>query len=368
MTEPEKSNREVIQLAEICRVEGHAAVDITLNNGVIESVKLNVFEGTRFFERIVLGHNYNEMPHITSRVCAICSTGHVLAAIFAIERCFNFKPCPREMLHRELMHLGMIIESHATHICALALPDFLNTPDILDFATKHPTEFDAWTQLRKLGASIQTTIGGRPFHPVNLQVGKLARYPLVQELEPILDALVRHKQLAINLAQLVLSLKLPVEKTNKTAYLALIPQGNHYGYFGNEVKSSDGWQCSVNNYKNYLTELVMPYSHAKKSSLCGQPFMVGAMARLTLFGDRLGPDARALYEKSDLNKGCQNTLLNNLAQAIEIVEAISRASTIVDTLIKLDTADQLIDEAVCISDINHIPKINPQAGEAAAAV
>jgi sulfhydrogenase subunit alpha len=86
MADDEKSTKQVIQLAEICRVEGHAAVDVTIDNGKIESVKLNVFEGTRFFERIVLGHKYDEMPHITSRVCAICSTGHVLAAIFAIER------------------------------------------------------------------------------------------------------------------------------------------------------------------------------------------------------------------------------------------------------------------------------------------
>ena len=62
MADDEKSTKQVIQLAEICRVEGHAAVDVTIDNGKIESVKLNVFEGTRFFERIVLGHKYDEMP------------------------------------------------------------------------------------------------------------------------------------------------------------------------------------------------------------------------------------------------------------------------------------------------------------------
>lgn len=368
MADDEKSTKQVIQLAEICRVEGHAAVDVTIENGKVESVKLNVFEGTRFFERIVLGHKYDEMPHITSRVCAICSTGHVLAAIFAIERVFGHEPCQKELLYRELMHLGMIIESHATHICALALPDFLNTPDILDFATKHPAEFDTWTQLRKLGAAIQTTVGGRPFHPVNLHVGRLSSYPDSTKLAPILTGLKAHKEMAINLANVVLSLKLPVDKTTETSYLALIPRGDHYGYFGSEVKSSDGWMCSINDYKQYLCEVVVPYSHAKKSSSRGNTFMVGAMARLALFGDRLGADAGAIYKKSALAQGSKNTVLNNLAQAIELVEAVDRAIRITETLIKLDSADRLVEEVTGDSDFCHNPPYTIKAGESAGAV
>lgn len=369
MADDEKSTKQVIQLAEICRVEGHAAVDVTIDNGKIESVKLNVFEGTRFFERIVLGHKYDEMPHITSRVCAICSTGHVLAAIFAIERAFGFEPCHRELLYRELMHLGMIIESHATHICALALPDFLKTPDILDFATKHPVEFDTWTQLRKLGAAIQTTIGGRPFHPVNLHVGRLSSYPGSDKLTPILTSLNNHREMAISLANVVLSLKPPMDKTTETSYLALVPRGDHYGYFGSEVKSTDGWHCSINEYKEYLSEVVVPYSHAKKSSSRGQTFMVGAMARLALFGDRLGEDARAIYQKSPLAAGSKNTVLNNLAQAIELVEAIQRAIRITETLINLDNADKMVEDVTGEhSDFCHQPPFVARAGESAGAV
>ncbi|MBA4078360.1 MAG: Ni/Fe hydrogenase subunit alpha, partial [Cyanobacteria bacterium PR.023] len=82
--------RKSIEITEICRVEGHAAVTVNFEDGVIADVQLNVFEGARFFERIVLGHKFDEIAHITSRVCAICSTGHVVAALKSIEGIFGF--------------------------------------------------------------------------------------------------------------------------------------------------------------------------------------------------------------------------------------------------------------------------------------
>lgn len=331
--------RKQIVLPEICRVEGHSAVTVDIQEGQVVDVQLDVFEGTRFFERIVLGHRYDEIPHVTSRVCAICSTGHVLAAIRAIERVFGHSVNEQVNLFRELMHLGMIIESHATHICALALPDFLNTPDLLDFASKHPHEFEIWTRLRKLGASIQTTVGGRPFHPVNLHVGGLSRYPSKDDLRSLLSGLSENHGLAVELCRMLLDIRLPVKSTAKTEYVALVPDGEHYGYFGERVRSSSGWESDINEYKDYLGETVVSYSHAKQSRLAGKPFMVGSMARLALFGDRLGREAASFYQRSPLARGETNTILNNLAQSIEIIEAIDRATVCIEHLLGYNHED-----------------------------
>jgi sulfhydrogenase subunit alpha len=325
--------RTEIEIPEICRVEGHSAVTVDMENGKVVDVKLEVFEGFRFFERIVVGHQYDEMPHITSRICAICSTGHVLASIRAMEEICNFEPPPIEQLFRELMHLGMIIESHATHICALALPDFLHTPDLVEFATKHQTEFSIWTRLRELGASIQTVIGGRPFHPVNLHVGGLSRYPTKAELEPLLTKLQRGAEDAMTLAELLESFNLPGDSNVTPCFLALVPDGDCYGYFGKEVTASDGWHAPVSDYQKYLSERAVGYSHSKRTLINSKPFMVGAMARLFFFSERLGATAKTLFERSPLAKKSANTLWNNFAQAIEIVEAVERASSIIQTLL-----------------------------------
>ncbi len=350
--------RKQIMIPEICRVEGHSAVTVDIQDGQVLDVRLDVFEGTRFFEKIVVGHKFDEMPHITSRVCAICSTGHVLASIRSIERIFGHQVNQQIRLFRELMHLGMIIESHATHICALALPDFLGTPDLMDFAAAHSHEFGIWTRLRKLGASIQTVVGGRPFHPVNLHVGGLSRYPGKEDLRSLLHALSENREIAIELCHMLIDLKLPVSTTAKTEFCALIPDGDHYGYFGERVRSSTGWEAGIDEYRSYLGEEVVSYSHAKRSHLDGKPFMVGSMARLSLFGDRLGREAANLYQKSPLARGETNTILNNLAQSIELVEAIDRSSVCIEHLLAFNHEDAA----------GELKKVSPKSGSAAGAV
>lgn len=345
-----------IHIPEIVRVEGHAAVDVTIEAGCVTDVKLDVFEGTRFFEQIVVGHKYDEIPHLTSRVCAICSTGHVIAAARAIENILGFHADAITESYRELMHLGMLIESHATHVYALALPDFLAVRDLATFASNHADFFGDWTQLRNLGATIQTVVGGRPFHPVTLHVGGLSRYPSVEQLQPILAALPAARVAAERVCAFLLSQKLNVGRTTEPAFLSLIPEHGGYGFFGNRVRSTQGWEAEIQNYREYLTEYTVPYSHAKQSTARGIPLMVGAMARLRLFGDRLVGTAREIWMSSPLYEGNTHTVLNNLAQAIEIVYCLDRVA-------ELLTENLLQKEAIA-------PKISlaPKAGGACGAV
>ncbi|MGE0266171.1 MAG: nickel-dependent hydrogenase large subunit, partial [Candidatus Obscuribacterales bacterium] len=231
----DKTERKRIEIPEIVRVEGHAAVIVDIEDGKVKKVELDVFEGTRFFERLLAGHSMKEIPHISSRVCAICSTGHVIAAIRSVERICGFTANDTISLFRELMHLGMIIESNATHLYALALPDFLGFVDVYQFATEHQKEFGTWTNLRNLGARIQTLVGGRPFHPVNLQVGGFSSYPRPQSLLEIKELLAAHRQVAIDTAQLLMTIEPPVKRTSEPVFLSLVPEGDHYGYFGDHV-------------------------------------------------------------------------------------------------------------------------------------
>jgi sulfhydrogenase subunit alpha len=327
-----EESKKTIHIPEIVRVEGHAAVDVCIQDGRVTDVKLDVFEGTRFFEQIVVGHKFDEIPHLTSRVCAICSTGHVIAAARAIEKIFEFEPSETTELYRELMHLGMIIESHATHIFALALPDFLGVRDLATFAGQHAEFFNDWTQLRNLGAAIQTLVGGRPFHPVSLHVGGLSHYPSVEQMRPLLDALSTAQPAAEKICAFLLEVRPKVSRTTQPAFLALIPEQEGYGFFGNKILSSQGWEADIQTYREYLNEYVVPYSHAKQSTARGEPLMVGSMARLSLFGERITGTARDIWTASPLYQGETNTVLNNLAQAIEIVYAIQRASELISLL------------------------------------
>jgi sulfhydrogenase subunit alpha len=328
----EEKIRKTIELPEITRIEGHAAVHVEIENGLVTSVQLEVFEGTRFFERLVIGHQFYEIPHITSRVCAICSTGHVLAAIFAQEAIAGFVQPERLRLFRELIHLGMIIESHATHIFALALPDFVGAKDLVEFATKHKQYFDSWTKLRAAGAAIQTAVGGRPFHPVNLQVGGLSQYPEANDLLALKRQIEDCKMPAFDVAEFLLGLTPPVARTSSPSFVALIPDSSEYGYFGSVALSSDGWEAPVTDYKQYLQEETVAYSHAKRTTARGKDMMVGSMARLFLHGNRLTGVAKKLYARSAMAAGDTNSIWNNLGQAIEVIQALDRVGEIIDRL------------------------------------
>lgn len=328
----EPTSRKIIKIPEITRVEGHAAVVVNIAAGRVQSVELNVFEGTRFFEKIVLGHKHYEIPHITSRVCAICSTGHVIAAIIAMENAIGTKPSELVSDLRELMHLGMIIESHSTHLYALALPDYVGAADLLEFATHNPGAFESWNHLRKLGSAIQTVVGGRAFHPVNLQVGGFSRVPLPEELAALTPELRSRRELAIQLCEMFSSFAPRFKRKTTPIFLALIPSSKRYGYFGNRIQSTEGWEAPVEEYKSYLSEVVTHYSHAKRSTFSGKSFMVGSLARLNLNGSLLSGTAKDIFDASPIAAGDTNTIWNNLGQAIEIVQAIDRCLELIAKL------------------------------------
>jgi sulfhydrogenase subunit alpha len=164
-------------------------------------------------------------------------------------------------------------------------------------------------------------------------VGGLSSYPGHEALKPLLEQLEQCQLLARETCNLLLGFKCPVPTTQQPSYLALIPENGKYGFFGNEILSSDGWSKSIQEYRDYLNEISVPYSHAKKSQGTGKPLMVGAMARLRLFGDRLGDEAKEFYGNSPLASGDTNTIWNNFAQSIEVVEAIDQAIGICKKLI-----------------------------------
>ncbi|MBS2004988.1 MAG: nickel-dependent hydrogenase large subunit, partial [Cyanobacteria bacterium SZAS LIN-5] len=155
------------------------------------------------------------------------------------------------------------------------------------------------------------------------------------ELRPLLVKLERGTEDAAHLITLLKSFNLPTETALAPCFLALIPEGDSYGYFGKTIKASDGWQAPVEEYTTYLSENSVEYSHSKRSLLGTKPFMVGSMARLFFFSDKLGKTAKDIFDKSPLaqkNKRV-SSLWNNFAQAIEIVEAIERATVIIEILL-----------------------------------
>ena len=74
-----------ININHISKIEGHAKLNIKIEKSEVKKVELKIFEGSRYFEGLVIGKSYTELPYVTSRICGICSPAHTICSLQAVE-------------------------------------------------------------------------------------------------------------------------------------------------------------------------------------------------------------------------------------------------------------------------------------------
>lgn len=326
-----------ILIEHLARVEGHGGVFVELDGDRVARVELSIFEGLRLLEGLLRGRSYEDVAPIVSRICAICSVAHTVTSLSATERAFGVTPSPQTELLRDLLFRGENIESHALHIFLLALPDYVGAPA----ATAVPEQWQASValglQLKKLGNLIQQTVGGRAIHPVNAVLGGFGALPTIDQLLSLRDALVQGAADAQAALDALCSLPDVGGCEADRQVAALIPPGPYGYYGGGEIAiAGNGTQQRVpaDEYRALAAERSVPHSHAKHSLFGGEPFMVGALARLTINRERLTPAAAAAAQRLALKLPSRNPLDNNKAQAVELVLDIDHATRTVERLLE----------------------------------
>ncbi|MDH4238556.1 MAG: Ni/Fe hydrogenase subunit alpha [Phycisphaerae bacterium] len=327
--------RKSIVIDHLCRVEGHGGITVKIENGKVAEVNMDIFEGPRFFEPLVVGRTYDEVAPILMRICAICSAAHTVASLMAVENAFGIEVTPQTRLLRELLVQGGNIESHALHIFCLAIPDFLGYPSAIALASDHLQEVKMGLELKKLGNTIQETIGGRAIHPVNAVVGGFGKLPSQDELSGLKEQLKRGLEQSLSGFDLVCSLQVPDFCTSPNIYAALSSDGSGYGLFGDKIALSTGGTKDIKTYREICNEGVVAHSHAKQSLFKGKPFAVGALARIALNGEKLSGQAKKAKDKLGMSLLSGNMLYNNAAQAVEMIYSIERSIEIIDELLSV---------------------------------
>jgi len=339
----------------LCRVEGHGGINVAIEDGKVVRVEMDIFEGTRFLEALVVGRSYNEVPPILSRICAICSAVHTITSLMAVEDAFDAKISSQTELLRDLLVQGGNIESHALHLFCLAIPDFLGYSGAFTLASDHPQEVKMGLELKKLGNTIQETIGGRAVHPVNAILGGFGKVPTKEALLTLKEELIKGLEETLAAIEFIASLKIPNFSESLTVYAALASSEKEYSLFGDKIIFSSGESREIKAYKEICNETVVPHSHAKHSHFKGRPFMVGALARVMLNGHKLKFEARKTKEKLGLDSPSENILHNNTAQAVELVYSLERSIQIINELVERGIRDE------------RPVKIEPKAGQGTAA-
>ncbi|HYD53688.1 MAG TPA: nickel-dependent hydrogenase large subunit, partial [Gemmatimonadaceae bacterium] len=321
----------------LARVEGHGGITVEMEDGAVTDVQFNVLEGPRLLEELLVGQSYDQVAPILSRICSICSVAHTLTSLRATENAFGIETSPRTELLRELLFRGENIESHALHVFLLALPDYFGSPSAPALAAEQPEAVKLGLRLKQLGNSIQELIGGRAIHPVTPVLGGMSNQPKREALEALRDRLLAAREDVSTAITLVATLPPDDFVEAETTFAALEMRGG-YGYYGMGdqivVLSTGGRRhYAAADYRKVTNEQPVAHGYAKHSLLDGTPFMVGALARLTVNRRRLTAPGTEAVGRLGLVLPSGNPMDNNRAQVVELAMDVDRSLAIVEELL-----------------------------------
>ncbi|MEO0098389.1 MAG: Ni/Fe hydrogenase subunit alpha [candidate division WOR-3 bacterium] len=331
-----------IRIDSVARVEGHGNIYVRLRNGKVKEVRFEIPEGPRLFETLVLGKEASEVLNIVPRICAICNISHRYAAIRALEKILAVNVPPEVTLLRNMMHYGEMIESHSLHIFFLALPDFLGYPDAIALAEKYPEEVGIGLRLKKFGNYVMEAVAGRMIHGENPTIGGFGRFLSKEEIKSIRDGAEKLLPEAIRTTELLRNLHYSTYAEEGVLFVCLKPPTDAYGFWGDTVMISNGDDRTVEEFRTAIKERIYPHSTAKRTLYREKPYLVGALARMNLLGERLHGAAHEAFQKCYSLSWIRNPLYNNLAQAIEIVFALEEIINTADKILKVKRPPKIV--------------------------
>jgi coenzyme F420-reducing hydrogenase alpha subunit len=314
----------------VTRVEGHGNIFVNVREGKIERCEWAIPEAPRFFEAMVVGRTYNELHHITSRICGICSIGHTLASLKATEAAMGIEISSQDLKLRKLALHGENLQSHLLHLGFLVLPDLMGVGSVIPLASTNPKEVKTVLRLHRLANDLSNLMCGRTTHPQRLLPGGFSKIPSMKELSLLRQRLkdsTADLQAVAELFKATLS-KFP-DFTRETEYIALTSP-DEYAFYDGKIGSTDTGTAPANEYLSYTNEYVVPTSTAKRAKHVRDAYMVGALARFNLNADKLSPLAKQTAEMFNLKPVCYNPFMNNIAQLVEVVHCVDDSVRLID--------------------------------------
>ncbi len=317
-----------IDVEHLARIEGHGNVHVVVEDGAVKTVEMNVVEPARLFESMVRGRIYSEVPYISSRICGICSSSHTVTDIKAIERIFDVQVTPRTEALRDLLVYGSFLQNHATHLFVLAAPDFLGMNSVFPLAEVNPELYEQALNLKALGNELCTKVGGRSIHPITAVVGGFTHEISSAEYLELADKMDAMMSFALEAVDLFRDFVV-ADIVTAGDMLAMVEAGSYPVEDAHTARFINaGLDFDANDVRKNVEEYTVPHSAALFSRVCEtkSTYFVGALARINASWDNLGKKAKVAAAKAGLRPPERNTYMNNVAQAVELVDALDRCA------------------------------------------
>ncbi|SMC26020.1 F420-non-reducing hydrogenase large subunit [Desulfacinum hydrothermale DSM 13146] len=347
-----------IHIQPITRIEGHASIQIQLDDaGEVRDARVNIMS-LRGFEKFVEGKPAEEVPRIVSRICGICPWMHHLASNKAVDRCFGVTPPPAGQMLRELMQTIAHAEDKLLHFFFLAAADFVIGPDadyavrnVIGIAKANPELAQKVVQMRYKAKMILEKFAGKAIHPVAGVVGGFAkpmteadRQDILAQMRELLDFALFTLEFA---KEKVFPPYLDAIQTLgviRTGFMGTVDDDGALNLYDGKIRlmKPDG-SCTdfdAQDYKDYLSEHVESHSYAKMpyakawnegfSLDLDDPkgiYRVNTLARINVADKMATPRAQAELEefRERFGRPAQATLLYHWARLIEEVYTCEHA-------------------------------------------
>lgn len=319
-----------IHVDHIARIEGHGNVHVVIEDGAVKTVEMNVVEPARLFESMVVGRRHEEVPYIASRICGICSSSHVVTDLLAIERICGVEVTDRTHALRELLVYGSYLQNHASHLFVFAVPDFVGHKSVFPLAQENPELFEKALGLKALGNELCTRVGGRSIHPITAVVGGFTHELAADEYLELADKLDAARAFAVQTVDLFDSFDVPAIATAGDM-LAMVSDD---GYPVVDSRTARFIEAGINfdadDIENAVEEYAVPHSAALLARVRATqtPYFTGALARINASWQHLSQTAKVAAAKAGLRPPERNPFMNNVAQAVELVDALDRCAAI----------------------------------------
>jgi sulfhydrogenase subunit alpha len=289
-----------VNVHHITRVEGHGNINVSIRNGVVEKCEWSIPEAPRFFEAMVVGRSWNELHHITSRICGICSIGHTLASLKATEAAMGIQISEQDLKLRKIALHAENLQSHILHLGFLVLPDLMGVGSVIPLASTNLDEVKIVLQLHRTANEMSNLLCGRTTHPQRLLPGGFSKIPSIKELTDMRKKLQDSIPNLQAVAGLFKSLVGNFPTFERETEFISLSDPNEYALYDGQIASTDTGTAPAKEYLTYANEYVVPQSTAKWAKHNRESYMVGALARFNLNYRNGAENRRDIRPKTNL--------------------------------------------------------------------
>lgn len=346
-----------INIQPITRIEGHASIEIQLDDdGNVSDARVNMMS-LRGFEKFIQGKPAEEVPRIVSRICGICPWMHHLASNKAVDGCFGVTPPPAGQKLRELMQTIAHAEDKLLHFFFLAAADFVIGPDadyaarnVIGIAKANPELAQKVVRMRHKAKMVLENFAGKAIHPIAGVTGGFAKPMLESERKDILATMEEMLDFALFTIEFAKEKVFPpyLETIQAlvihTGFIGTVDNEGAMNLFDGNIRmmKPDGsfTDFNVKDYADYIGEHAEPYSYAKMpyAKFWDEGFSLdlehpkgiyraNTLARINICDKMATPKAQAELEefREKFGRPAQATLLYHWARLIEEVYACEHA-------------------------------------------